>query len=144
MPRHATCMKQFLLFKGDTRRRWGNDSRFNGFYGAAASIHRNEIDGNNIWAFWEHPFLFCHQMIIPGSEVFHVGFMENGTLRQDIYYSWRKSGEDKARYWITKSTIAITVNLFLIQTWKESPFLEDGQKLEHGADGWKLHILCRM
>ena len=34
-----------------------------------------------------------------------------------------------------KSTIAITVNLFLIQTWKESPFLEDGQKLEHGADG---------
>ena len=40
----------------------------------------------------------CHQMIIPGSEAFQVGFMENGTLRQDITYLWRRKGELLERY----------------------------------------------
>ena len=48
------------------RRRWGNVLRFNGFYGALASIHRNVIDGDKIWAFWEHPLLFLSSDDHPG------------------------------------------------------------------------------
>ena len=38
-----------------------------------------------------------HQVIIPGSNLFRVGYMDGGTLRQDTWYSWRRTGEEVAR-----------------------------------------------
>ena len=38
-----------------------------------------------------------HQLKIPGCDPVQVGFIENGTLRQDVYYNWRKRDEEWAR-----------------------------------------------
>ena len=38
-----------------------------------------------------------HQLKIPGCDPVQVGFIENGTLRQDVYYNWRKRDEEFAR-----------------------------------------------
>ena len=45
----------------------------------------------------------CHdilapQMVVPGCDRVQAGFIENGTLRQDICYSWREKGEELARF----------------------------------------------
>ena len=38
-----------------------------------------------------------HQLIIPGSNIFRVGYVDRGTLRQDIWYSWRRNFWEVAR-----------------------------------------------
>ena len=39
-----------------------------------------------------------HQVIIPGSNLFRVDYLDGGTLRQDTWYSWRRRGEQVARW----------------------------------------------
>jgi hypothetical protein len=43
------------------------------------------------------PNIQYHQLIIPGSNMLRVGYVDGGTLRQDTWYSWRKAGEEVAR-----------------------------------------------
>ena len=41
--------------------------------------------------------LSMDELIIPGSNLFRVGYLDGGTLRQDTWYSWRRTGEEVAR-----------------------------------------------
>merc|ERR1711934_40338 len=38
-----------------------------------------------------------YKLVIPGSEIFRVGYVDGGSLRLDTRYSWRRSGEEMAR-----------------------------------------------
>ena len=41
--------------------------------------------------------LSMDKLIIPGSNVFRVCYMDGGKLRQDTSFSWRRAGEEVAR-----------------------------------------------
>ena len=46
----------------------------------------NKLHNNNV-----------KELIIPGSNIFCVGYLDRGTVRQDIWYSWRRSENEMAR-----------------------------------------------
>ena len=66
-----------------------------------------------------------YQVIIPGSNLFCVGYLDKGTLRQDTWYSWRKAGEEVARS--EKNILTIQFSFFLFQARDISANVEAGQ-----------------
>ena len=53
----------------------------------------------------------CHKVMVPGSNLFCVGHLDRGALRQDAWYSWRWPGEKTAR---KKRIIFKKILIFLI------------------------------
>ena len=61
-------------------------------------LSSKSVKGESIACCKPCPMLISsHQVIIPGSNLFRVGYLDGGTLRQDTWYSWRTRGEEVAR-----------------------------------------------